>query len=202
MKLYYMPGACSLFPHIVAREAGIDLQLDKIDRATKRTEAGEDFLAINPKGYVPALRLDDGDVLTEGAVIAQYLADLKPDAGLIPAAGSRERYHVLEMLAYLSTELHKTYGQLFNPASTQEIREERTAYIKRRYGLLEQRLATQPYLHGDRFQVSDAYLFVVTSWADYVKLDLSEFPALQAFQQRVAARPAVQAALRAEGLLG
>lgn len=201
MQLYYSPGACSLSPHIVAREAGLDITLEKVDLAGKRTASGDDFLSINPKGYVPALRLDDGDVLTEGIVIVQYLADLRPDAGLLPAAGSRARYHVLETLAYISTELHKTYSPLFNPATTAEARAERIAYLKRRYGLLETRLAAQPYLHGEQFTVADAYLFTVTGWAHYLKLDLSEFPALLAFQQRVAERPAVQAALRAEGLL-
>lgn len=202
MKLYYLPGACSLSPHIVAREAGLDLTLDKVDHASKRTAAGEDFLAVNPKGYVPALRLDDGDVLTEGAVIVQYLADQRPDAGLLPAAGSRARYHVLESLSYIGTELHKTYSPLFNLATPEAVRADRTAYLKRRYGLLEARLAAQPFLHGEQFTVADAYLFTVTRWADALKLDLSEFPALRAFQQRVAARPAVQAALRAEGLSG
>jgi len=202
MKLYYMPGACSLSPHIVAREAGLDLTLDRVDHASKRTASGEDFLTVNPKGYVPALRLDDGDVLTEGMVIVQYLADLRPEAGLLPPTGTRARYHVQETLAYISTELHKTYSPLFNPASAAEVRAERIDYLKRRYALLEARLATQPFLHGEQFTVADAYLFTVTGWADYLKLDLSEFPALRAFQQRVAARPAVQAALRAEGLLG
>ncbi|WP_240095959.1 glutathione transferase GstA [Thermomonas flagellata] len=202
MKLYYMPGACSLSPHIVAREAGLDLELDRLDHASMRTASGEDYRALNPKGYVPALRLDDGDLLTEGPVIVQYLADQAPAAGLIPAAGTRARYHVQEMLSYITSELHKTYSPLFNPASPPELRAERIAYLQRRYAPLEERLAAQPYLHGAQFQVSDAYLFVVTHWARALRLELlSALPALQAFQQRVAQRPAVQAAMRAEGLI-
>ena len=201
MKLYYAPGACSLSPHIVARELGIDIDLEKIDNKTKRTASGADYLTINPKGYVPAIELDDGQVLTEGPAIVQYLADQKPEAGLVPPAGTMERYRMQEMLGYINSELHKTYSPLFNDATPQETRNERLAHLKKRYALLDQRLANQPYLFGDRLTVADAYLFVVTTWANFVKLDLSGFPNVLAFQKRVAARPAVKAAMKAEGLV-
>ncbi|QNP40845.1 glutathione transferase GstA [Lysobacter solisilvae (ex Woo and Kim 2020)] len=201
MKLYYSPGACSLSPHIVARELGIDLQLEKVDTKAKQTETGRDFLQINPKGYVPTLQLDNGDVLTEGTAIVQYLADRKPEAKLAPANGTFERSRLQETLGYISTELHKTYSPLFNPTLPAEVRQERKDYLRKRYGLLEQTLAKQPYLLGDDFTVADAYLFTVTNWAGFVDLDLSEFKALNEFQQRVASRPATQAALEAEGLI-
>ena len=201
MKLYYLPGACSLSPHIVALEAGIPITLDKVDRATKITASGENFLEVNPKGYVPAIRLDDGEVLTEGPAIVQYLADLKPESGLAPPNGTLARYRLQEILTYINSELHKSYSPLFNPASTDEVKAERVAYLKRRYGYIEGILSRQPYLTGEQFTVADAYLFVVTHWARIVKLDLGEFEALAAFQQRVAERPAVQQAMREEGLI-
>jgi len=201
MKLYYAPAACSLSPHIVARELGIDIDLEKIDNRTKRTASGADYLTINPKGYVPAIELDDGQVLTEGPALVQYLADQKPEAGLVPPAGTMERYRMQEMLGYINSELHKTYSPLFNDATPQETRNERLAYLKKRYAVLDERLANRPYLFGDQLTVADAYLFVVTRWANFVKLDLSGFPNVLAFQQRVAARPAVKAAMKAEGLL-
>lgn len=201
MKLYFSPGACSLSPHIVAREAGIALSLEKVDTKARRTESGRDYLQINPKGYVPALELEDGQVLTEGPAIVQYLADLKPDSGLAPANGTFERVRLQEMLGYINSELHKSYSPLFAPDTPQDIRHEREAYLRRRYVLVEERLAKQPFLLGERFTVADAYLFVVTNWSRVVKLDLSEFPALLEFQKRVAQRPAVQAAMAAEGLI-
>jgi glutathione S-transferase len=200
MKLYYAPGACSLAPHIVAREAGIELELDKVDIRKGLTADGADFTAINPKGYVPALELDDGQLLTEGPAISQYLADQAPSTGLAPANGSIARYQLQALLGYINSELHKSYSPLFNPATGAETRAERIAYIQRRYGLIEQQLETGPYLDGEQFSIADAYLFVVTRWARPLRLDLSAFPNLAAFQARVAARPAVQAALRAEGL--
>ena len=200
MKLYYAPGACSLAPHIVARELGIDLALEKVDTKGKTTASGRPFLEVNPKGYVPALELDEGGVLTEGPVISQYLADRKPAAGLVPAAGTLERYRVLEMLGYINSEIHKTFGPLFDPSLVDATRQSLLARLPQRYALIEQRLAGKEYLFGSQFTIADAYLFVVSSWAPYVKADLSAFPNLQAFLKRVAARPAVQAALKAEGL--
>lgn len=201
MKLYYSPGACSLSPHIVASELGIALKLEKVDGKAKRTESGRDFWQINPKGYVPALELDNGEVLTEGPAIVQYLADQKPDAQLAPANGTFARSRLQEMLGYLNSEIHKSYSPLFKDDTPEQTRTERKAYLQRRYELIEKILAKQAWLLGERFSVADAYLFTVTRWAEYVKLDLTAFPALLAFQQRVAARPAVQAALSAEGLL-
>jgi glutathione S-transferase len=201
MKLYYTPGACSLSPHIVASEAGIDLALEKVDLQTKLTAAGQDFAKINPKGYVPTLQLDNGEVLTEGPVIVQYLADQKPASKLAPAAGSFERYRLQEMLTYLNSEIHKTYGPMFNPAISPAEKADKVAYLYKRYALIEQELGRHKFLLGDQFTVADAYLFTVTSWADHLQINLSQYPKLQAFQKVVFARPAVQKALRAEGLI-
>jgi glutathione S-transferase len=201
MQLYFAPGACSLSPHIVAQEAGIPLTLVKVDLQAKKVADGSDYFAVNAKGYVPALRLDSGELLTEGPAIVQYLADQKPATKLVPAAGSMERYRVQEMLGYINSELHKTYSPLFRPTTSPELRKEREEYLRKRYGLVEKQLAKGPYLFGEQFTAADAYLFTVTNWSNFVKLDLSEFPNLMAFQARVAARPAVQAALKAEGLL-
>lgn len=199
MKLYYTPGVCSLAPHIVARELGLDFTPMRVDSGKKIVvENGADYWAINPKGYVPALELDNGEVLTEGTAILQYLADLKPEAKLAPPNGSFERYRLLEMLGYLNSELHKTYSPLFNPQTLPETRTERLAYLTKRYRLVERWLTDKPFLLGDQFTVADAYLFAITNWAKGVKLDLSEFPHVLAFQARVAERPAVQAAMAAE----
>lgn len=200
MKLYYSPGACSLSPHIVALEAGLDVALEKVDTKTKTTETGKDFWQINPKGYVPVLELDGGAVLTEGPAIVQYLADRKPDSGLAPANGTLERARLQETLNYITSEIHKAYSPLFKPDTPEQTRSDRLEYLNKRYALLDKTLAKQPYLLGDTFTVADAYLYTVTKWADAVKLDISGFPSLVAFQQRVAERPSVQAARKAEGL--
>ena len=201
MKLFYSPGFCSLVPHIVAREAGVDLDLVKVDTKTKTVAAAGDYWAVNPKGYVPALELDDGQVLTEAPVIAQYLADLAPRSGLMPAAGGMERYRVLEMLAYINAEIHRVYDAIFNEATSDAAKAERREYLQRRYGLVEKQLEGRDYLFGAAFTAADAYIYVLTTWSRYVKVDLKGFPNLLAFQKRVAARPGVQAAMRAEGLL-
>ena len=201
MKLYYSPGACSLSPHIVAQELGMALSIEKVDTKTKRTETGRDFWQINPKGYVPALELDNGEVLTEGPAIVQYLADQKGNAQLAPANGTLARARLQEMLNYITSEIHKTYSPLFKDDTPEATRAERKAYLQRRYELLERILAKQTWLLGEHFTVADAYLFVITRWAAGVKLDLSAYPAVLAFQDRVAARPAVQAAMLAEGLI-
>lgn len=200
MKLYYSPGACSLSPHIVARELGIELTLEKVDLASKKTASGQDYLAINPKGYVPALEIAGGGVLTEGPAIVQYLADRKPEAGLAPAAGTLERARLQEWLGYINSEIHKNFSPLFNPKLSAERRQEAVDTLTKRIGYVAQTLQTQPYLLGERFSVADAYLFVVLGWAGYVKMDLGAWPVLQDFIGRVAGRPAVQAALKAEGL--
>jgi glutathione S-transferase len=185
----------------VAHEAGIELSLQKVDLKTKTMATEGDYLTVNPKGSVPALQLDDGQVLTEGPVIVQYLADLKPEKRLAPAAGTLARYRLQEWLGYINSELHKTYSPLFRPDTPAETRAERQAYLSKRYAIVESRLAGQAYLLGDSFTVADAYLFTVTNWAGTVKFDLAPFPNLRAFQERIAARPAVKAAMRAEGLI-
>ncbi len=201
MKLYYGPGACSLSPHIVANEAGIEVQLERVDVGAKKVKTDGDFWKINPKGQVPALEISPGEVLTEGPAIVQYLGDQKPQSGLVPKAGSMERYRMQEMLGYINSEIHKAYSPLFSQTTPEATREDRKAYLKKRYKLLEDRLAGRDYLFGDQFTAADAYLFTVTRWAHAVKLDLSEFPNLQAFQKRVGERPAVKQAMKEEGLL-
>lgn len=198
MKLYYAPGACSLSPHIVAREAGIALELEKVDLAAKRTGSGEDFREVNPKGYVPALKLDDGTVLTEGPAIIQYLVDRKPDSGLAPAAGGATRYKFVEWLAFLNSEIHKTWSGLWNPKAERAPIE---AKLAQRLDWLDAELGKRPYLSGERFSAPDAYLFTLLSWAGPTKVELSRWPSLQQFVARIAARPKVQEALRAEGLV-
>lgn len=200
MKLYYYPGACSLAAHIVLREAGYDFELDKVDLASKTTAAGEDYRQVNPKGYVPALRLDDGQVLTEDAVILQYLADLKPEAHLAPSAGGLECYRELEWLNFIATELHKPLGSLFNPRITPEWKDSLIALFGRRAAWLSRQLGEQPYLMGENYSIADAYLFTVLGWCKLFHIDLGAWPNLAAFMTRMAARPAVQAAMQAEGL--
>ena len=201
MKLYYAPGACSLAPHIVARETGVAPQLVKVDIPNKKTENGDDFWAINPKGYVPALQLDGGEVLTEVGVIIQYLADQKPGSGLLSAAGTMARYHEMEAINFAATEVHKQIGALFNPKITPEMREVQLGVIDRRLTPLDKALAGKQYVMGDRFTVADAYLFTVINWTNMLKVDLAKWPNIQAFMGRVAARPKVQEALKAEGLI-
>ena len=201
MRLFYATGSCSLSPHIVAHEAGIVVDPQKVDLKTKTVVSTGDFLTINPKGYVPALQLDDNEVLTEGPVIVQYLADLKPQTGLAPPAGTLARYRLQEWLGYINSELHKTYSMLFRQDTAAETRAERQMYLRKRYTLVEKQLESRPYLLGDAFTAADAYLFTITSFADVVKFDLAAFPHVRAFQERVGARPAVKAAMRAEGLI-
>jgi glutathione S-transferase len=201
VKLFYATGSCSLSPHIVAHEAGIELQPQKVDLKTKTVHSAGDFLTINPKGYVPALQLDSGEVLTEGPTIVQYLADLKPETGLAPPAGTLARYRLQEWLGYINSELHKSYSLLFRPDTAPETRTERQAYLRKRYALIETRLESHPCLLGGTFTVADAYLFTITNFAATVKFDLSAFPSVRAFQERTRARPAVTAAMRAEGLI-
>lgn len=202
MKLYYAPGACSLAPHIVLREADLPAELEKVDLAAKKTERGEDFRAINRKGYVPALKLDDGTLLTENAAILQYLGDRAGEpAGLIPAAGTVERYHLIEWLTFVSTELHKGFGPLFNPAFPEDARRLTLAKLAERFDFLNEHFAEREFLYGNRFSVADAYLFTVLSWTKRHAIDLQPYPNVKRFQDRIADRPAVQRALREEGLL-
>lgn len=201
MKLYYYPGACSMAVHIALREAGIAFDLDKVDLAKHKTADGEDFYKINPKGYVPALRLDDGQVLTEDAILLQYVADQKSASGLAPKAGTMERYRVMEWLNFISSEVHKTLGALFNPKITPEWKDNQIALFGRRCDFLVQQLGGKPYLTGDKFTIADAYLFTILGWANLFKLDMSKWPALQSYAGRIAARPAVKEAMKAEGLI-
>lgn len=201
MKLYYSPGACSLSPHIVLREGGFDFQLERVDLERAVTETGVDYKTINPLGYVPALQLDDGQVLTEGPAIVQYLADRVPEKRLAPPAGTWERYRLMEWLNFISTELHKGFGALFNPAFPQEAKAVIQSQLERRIADAERRLGKGPYVMGPDFTGADAYLFTVLGWGKYVNVGFAPWPALLAYLGRVAARPAVQAALAAEGLI-
>lgn len=201
MKLYYAPGACSLSPHIVLRELGLQFDLERVDLATKKTTSGADFLKINPKGYVPALQFDDGEVLTEGAAIVQYLADRKPDARLAPPGGSLPRTRLQEQLNFLASELHKAFTPLFQRNASEETKRAALGNVERRLDLVEQMLADgRPYLMGDTYTVADAYLFVLSGWSKPTGIDLGRWPKLSAFVQRMRQREAVGAALRAEGL--
>lgn len=200
MKLFLKPGACSLSPHIVLEELGLKYETDTVDLKGKTTGSGGDFLAINPKGYVPALQLDDGTVLTEGPAIVQYLADQHPDKKLVPANGTMARYQLQSWLTFIGTELHKTFSPLFNPAAPQEWKEQCRASIERRLGYVNEQLAGKDYLMGADFSVADAYLFTVVGWTKFVKIDISGHANIAAYMARVAARPGVQAALKAEGL--
>ncbi len=200
MKLFYKPGACSLSPHIILREAGLDFSLEKVDLAQKKTELGTDYLTINPKGQVPALLLDDGSLLTEGMAIVQYLADRVPERNLIPAAGSLPRYHAIEWLSYLSTELHKGFSPLFNPKTPDEYKSIARENLTKQFIYLDAVLKENPYLLGNNFSVADAYLFTLLRWAIGMQFDMGQYPHLKAYFDRIARRPAVEAALLAEGL--
>ncbi len=200
MKLYYTPGACSLSPHIALREAGLAFTLVKADLRTHRLEDGSDFYAVNAKGYVPMLELDDGERLTEGPAIVQYIADLVPEKTLAPPAGSFARYRLQEALNFISSEIHKAYVPLFVPGFSAETRDLYRQRVRRAYELADRRLAAAPYLMGETFGVADPYLFTTVTWAPHAKVDLAGLDALAAFQTRMGQRPAVQAALAAEGL--
>jgi glutathione S-transferase len=199
MKLYYTPGACSQAPHIAIHELGLPYDAVKVDLGTHKLEDGTDYRTINPKGYVPTLELDDGTRITEANVILQYLAEQKPGR-LAPAFGTKERWKLMEWLAFIASEVHKGFGPLWNPQTPAEVRERTVTALGNRFGYLAQTLEKQPFLMGNEFTIADAYLFVVLNWSDYHKVDLSPWPALQQFRARVAARPGVQATLRAEGL--
>ena len=201
MKLYYSRGACSLSSHIALREAGATFELVKVDGKTKQTETGLDFRTINPHGYVPVLELDSGERLMENAVVLQYIADQFPAAQLIPPADTMQRYRVLEWLTFVSSEIHKNYSPLFNAAVPDAYKTLVRQKLGERLSYVDRKLVDRQYLLGDAFSVADAYLFVCVNWSNATKVDLSALPNLQSFQSRVAARPAVQAALQAEGLI-
>jgi glutathione S-transferase len=201
MKLYYSAGACSLSPHIVLLEAGLPYTLVKTDLKTKKIEGGADYLTINSKGAVPALELDDGRVLTEGPAIVQYLADQRPESGLAPRAGTFERYQLMEILNYITSEVHKGFSPLFNPASSAELKDTSMAALGKKFDWLTGFLGSKTFLLGNTFTVADAYLFTLLNWTRIVKIDLSKWPALAAYQARISQRPKVHAALKEEGLV-
>ena len=201
MKLYYTPGACPLSVHIALCELGLPYTLAKVDLKTKKLEDESDYTAINPKGYVPALQLDNGELLTEVPAILTWLADQKPEAGLLPAAGSLERARVVEWLSFTGTELHKSSSPLFRPDASADWKAAGRANLERRYGYANDILRNRDYLTGDQFTVADCYFFVVLSWTPKLGVDIGGWPAIQAYQARVAARPAVQKAMREQGLI-
>ena len=200
MKLYYSPAACSLSPHIALYESGLPFTAVMASTKTHQLPDGTDYYTINPKGYVPLLELDNGERLTEGPAIVQWIADQVPDRQLAPAAGTMERYRLMEWLTFIGTELHKQFSPLFNPAMPEEVKALFRTKIVDRYRWVDQQLEGRDYLMGGRFTVADGYLFVVTRWATAMKLDIAGFTHLQAFMARMGERPAVQQALRAEGL--
>ncbi len=197
--LYFSPGACSINPQIVLREAGLPFELVKVDLRAKKLPDGTSFLEVNPKGYVPALRLPDGNVLTENVVMVQYLADLAPDAKLAPAFGTMERVRLAELLVFISTELHKGMGAFYNPLASAELKASLTERLNLRWGYLEKTLGEKPFLLGDRFGLADAYAFyVLRAWQRVHKQSVS--PGLAAYYARLAERPSVKASLEAEGI--
>lgn len=200
MKLFIKPGACSMASHIVLEETGLPYETEVVDLQTKQTASGQDFWAINPKGYVPALQLDDGTLLTEGPAIVQYLADQVPAKPLAPANGTLARYQLQGWLTFIGTELHRSFGPFFNPAGTPEWQEVSRGNLQRRFAYVNDQLAGRDHLMGPDFSVADAYLFTVLCWTGRIGLDLAPWPNLVAFRERVAARPAVQAVVKAEGL--
>jgi glutathione S-transferase len=201
MKLYYAPGACSLSPHIALLEAGLKATLVKVDTKTHKTEDGGDYYAVNPKGYVPLLELDDGQHLTEGPAVVQYIADRNPASKLAPAAGTMERYHLQEWLNFITAELHKQFGPLFQPTTPTEFKETLKEKISKRFDWVAEQLEGKNYLMGSTFTVADAYLFTMLTWTKRVGIDLARWPVLTAYQARVAARPKVREAMIAEGLI-
>jgi glutathione S-transferase len=200
MKLYYLKGACSLASYISLIETGVPFQAASIDRATKKTSDGEDFNEVNGKGYAPALKLDNGEVLTENVAVLQYIADLKPETKLAPPAGTLERSRLTEWLAFINSEVHKNISPLFVPTASEDVKTFARNNLTRRLDWLDNQLGSRQFLTGDTFTVADAYLFVVLGWFGRVGLDIAKWPKLQALHQRVAARPSVDKALKAEGL--
>jgi glutathione S-transferase len=201
MKLYYTPGACSMAVHVTLREAGLPFDLEKVDLRSKRTQNGEDYARINPKGYVPALQLEDGSVLTEVGVCVQYVADLAPHSELAPIAGTMARYRLMEWINFTATEIHKTFGPLFDPSVTEEFRQRQIGLLSKRFAYLEQHLSDHEFVTGAKFTSADAYLFTVLNWTHVVKMELSRWPALKDYAKRVAERPMVRETMKTEGLV-
>ena len=201
MKLYYSPGACSLSPHIALREAGLAFEPVLASTKSHQLPDGTDYYGINPLGYVPMLELDDGTRLREGPAIVQYIADQVPTKNLAPANGTLPRYRLQEWLTFIGTEIHKTFSPLFNPAMPEEAKKLSREKLATRFAWIDGELKNKQYLMGDNFSVADGYLFTVSNWAKHINIDLAPYPNLVAYRERVAARPAVQEAMKAEGLL-
>jgi glutathione S-transferase len=200
MKLYYSPGACSLAAHIVASEAGVPVDLVKVDLGGHKLEDGTDFYSVNPRGYVPALKLEDGSVMTEASVLVQFIADQKPDSNLMPKMGTMERYKAMQWLAFIATELHKQFGPLFDKSTPEATQNALKAKIVKRLGELNDHLKSNDFVLGKTFSAADAYAFTIVNWTNFMNMDLKPFPAIQGWLARVAQRPKVHAALVAEGL--
>ena len=201
MKLYYSPGACSLSPHIALREAGIPVDLVKVDTKTHTFDGGGDFYSVNGKGYVPVLELDDGERLTEGPAIVQYIADRKPEAGLAPKPGTMERVRLQEWLNFLTSEIHKGFSPLFSPDTPEDYKSVAKKRLAARFDWLSKQLDGKEFLAGSRFSVADGYLFTLLGWIPFVGMRLEDWPVLKAYRERISARPAVREALKAEGLV-
>lgn len=201
MKLFFSPGACSLSPRIALLEAGLPFTTQKVDTKTKQLDGGGDFWAINGKGYVPLLQLDNGEYLSEGPAIVQYIADQNPASGLAPAAGTMGRYRLQEMLNFITSEIHKGFSPLFDPTMSAEMKQGFKEKLAKRFDWLTKELGGKSYLMGESFTVADGYLFTVLNWGQWVGVDIAKWPVLAAFHARVAARPKVQEALKAEGLI-
>jgi len=200
MTLYFFPGACSLSPHIVLRETGADFELEQVNNQEKKTKTGKDYWTINPKGQVPSLELDNGERLTEGPVIVQYLADQKAAAGLAGAPGTMERYRIQEWLNFTTSELHKSFGPIFRPTTPDAYKDISRENLRKRFDWIDKQLAGKQYLMGDKFSIADAYMFTVLRWSPRVNIDVSKWSNIKAYMDRVAVRPKVQEALKAEGL--
>lgn len=200
MKLYYSPGACSLSPHIALHEAGLKFDIEEVDLGTKKTKSGADYAKINAKGYVPTLQLDNGQVLTEAAVVVQYIADQKPEANLLPRAGTPERYRAQEWLNYIAAEVHKGFAPLWSDATPDAYKQTVKDNLAKKFAYLDKHLAGKKFLLGDQFSVADGYLFTVLGWTKFMNMSLDAYPNLSAYTVRIAGRPAVQTALKAEGL--
>jgi glutathione S-transferase len=200
MKLFYMKGACSLASYISLNEAGVKFEAVEIDHSSRKTSDGKSLDDINTKGYVPVLQLDNGEILTENVAVLEYIGDRNPAAKLAPLAGTLERYRLIELLAYINSEIHKSFGPLFDPSLSKDVKNFATANLKKRLGWLDKALGSKTYLMGEQFTVADAYLYVVLSWSGHVGVDLGQWPALKRHNDRVAARPHVIAARKAEGI--
>jgi glutathione S-transferase len=201
MKLYYLTGACSLASNIALREAGLKFELVKVDRHTKKAADGQDFMELNPKGYVPALALDNGEILTENVTVLQYIADRNPSAKLAPAAGTMERYRLMEWLSFINSELHKGFSPLFRNDASEDVKQFTLKNLTKRLDYANQALGSKTFVMGEQFTVADAYLFTVLNWASPIKIELDQWPQLKRLHERVGTRAHTVAALKAEGLV-